>query len=87
MTRNEGLEMQTSEETRWAGIESEELNESNWVQVKFRWTTNAEGHPHREYVVFGKLKGQEFRELYDYEEAKELAYNHYWEVLEVLESL
>lgn len=79
--------MQTSEETRWAGIESEELNESNWVQVKFRWTTNAEGHPHREYVVFGKLKGQEFRELYDYEEAKELAYNHYWEVLEVLESL
>jgi hypothetical protein len=77
----------TADKTNWAGIESEELNSDNWVQVKFRWTKNTEGHQYREYVVFGKLKGKGFRELYDYDESKELAYNHYWEVLEVLEAL
>lgn len=77
----------STDTTRWAGIESEEVNADNWIQVKFRWATSPEGHPYREYVVFGKLKGQEFRELYNYEESKELAYNHYWKVLEVLEAL
>jgi hypothetical protein len=67
---------------KWAGIESEHLNENNWVQVAFRWTENAEEQPRRQYLVMGKLKGEEFRELYDYDESKELAYQFFWEVLD-----
>lgn len=71
-----------SAKRNWAGIESEELDSDNWVQVGFRWDTNSAGHPHREYVVFGKLKGEEFREMFQLEESKELAYSRFWAVLE-----
>ncbi len=70
---------------KWAGIESEELDQNNWVQVGFRWDTNSAGHPYREYLVFGKIKGEDFREMFQFDEAKELAYDRFWAVLEGFE--
>jgi hypothetical protein len=70
---------------KWAGIESEELDQNNWVQVGFRWDKNSAGHPYREYLVFGKIKGEDFREMFQFDEAKELAYDRFWAVLEGFE--
>lgn len=64
----------------WNGIESEELNAQNWIQVGFRF--NDQGH--REYRVFGELYGEKFDEEYSSkdEDNKSLAYLFYWEQLE-----
>ncbi len=69
----------------WSGIESEELNSENWIQVAFRfvdWNT-------REYRVFGELYGEPFSEHYysDTDDNKRLAYDYYWEQLDKLESV
>jgi hypothetical protein len=71
--------------TRWAGIESEELNPENWIQVGFRFI-GQEGE--REYRVFGQLYGEDFEETYssEYDDAKSLAYSYFAEQLKRIES-
>lgn len=66
--------------TRWAGIESEELNSENWIQVGFRFV-DQKGH--REYRVFGQLYGEDFEEQYssDTDNTKALAYSYFVEQL------
>jgi hypothetical protein len=68
----------------WSGIESEELDSENWIQVAFR----AGGGSHREYRVFGELCGIPFSEHYgsDNDDNKSLAYSYYWEQLDKIES-
>jgi hypothetical protein len=69
----------------WAGIESEELNPENWIQVGFRFI-GQEGE--REYRVFGQLYGEDFEETYssEYDDAKSLAYSYFGEQLKLIEA-
>jgi hypothetical protein len=71
--------------TRWVGIESEELNPENWIQVGFRFTDQG---GHREYRVFGQLYGEDFEETYssDTDNTKSLAYSYFGEQLKRIES-
>jgi hypothetical protein len=65
---------------KWAGIESEELDSNNWVQVAYR---NA-GNGTRQYLVLGAVCGERFEESYhsDSDDNKRLAYSLYWETME-----
>jgi hypothetical protein len=69
----------------WSGIESEELNAQNWIQVAFRFMEAG----HREYRVFGELYGEPFSEHYysTEDDTKRLAYDYYWEQLERIEKV
>lgn len=69
----------------WSGIESQELDPNNWIQVAFRFMDDQ----HREYRVFGELNGEPFGEHYgsDNDDNKSLAYSYYWEQLDKIESL
>lgn len=70
---------------RWSGIESEELNAQNWIQVGFRF--NDQGH--REYRVFGELYGEKFDEEYSSkdDDNKSLAYSYFYEQLKQIEEV
>jgi hypothetical protein len=65
---------------KWTGIESEELDSSNWVQVGYRNAVNGT----REYLVLGEVCGVRFEESYhsDTDDNKRLAYSLYWETLD-----
>lgn len=69
----------------WSGIESEELNAQNWVQVAFR---NVEAGQ-REYRVFGEIYGEPFGEHFysDTDDTKRLAYDFFWEKLAEIEKV
>lgn len=71
--------------TRWSGIESEELNAQNWIQVGFRFNDQK----HREYRVFGELYGEKFDEEYSSndEDNKSLAYSYYQKQLERIQGV
>jgi len=70
----------TNTATKWAGIESEELDSSTWVQVAYRHSNQGV----REYRVFGKIHGQSFAESYhsNCDDNKRLAYSYYWDQLD-----
>jgi hypothetical protein len=72
--------------TRWVGIESEELNPENWIQVGFRFTDQG---GHREYRVFGQLYGEDFEETYssDTDNTKSLAYSYFGEQLKRIQNV
>lgn len=65
----------------WAGIESEELNEDNFVQVAYRFDGET-----REYLVSGKVAGESFTENFYQDDTKRMAYDYYWEKLSLIES-
>lgn len=71
--------------TSWSGIESEELNSQNWVQVAFRFNEQKT----REYRVFGQVYGEDFGEYYysEDDDNKSLAYSFYWEQLKRIEKV
>lgn len=73
-----------SAKRNWAVIESEGLDaDKNWVQVAFRWVDETETRgQHREYLVIGAVNGVPISEVYDYDEAKILAYQLYEDTLE-----
>lgn len=69
--------------SKWAGIESEELDSANWIQMGYRNSPLG----HREYLVFGEIEGSKFEESYhsDSDDNKRLAYSYYYEQLEKIQ--
>ena len=68
--------------TKWAGIEHEELDSRNWVQVAFRINTDFE----REYKVFGEIRGESFYEDFYFDDTKTLAYDFFSEKCSILDN-
>jgi len=65
----------------FAGIEEARLNESNFVEMGFKWTVTPEER-YREYIVQGKLAGEWFDEHFFTDDTKAMAYEYYTEQLE-----
>ena len=73
------------EELDWAGIESLDIDDNNFIQVAFANTTNSDDQHNRYYLVIGKQQGKWFEVLFDDPEFgvnKSRAYELYWELEE-----
>lgn len=70
----------------WSGIEHQELDSRNWVQVAFRATRSEEGAVEREYKVFGEIRGEEFSEDFYFDDSKRLAYEFFYEKCSILDN-
>lgn len=77
--------MLNTETTKWAGIEHEELDSKNWVQMAFRWVTR-DGDSHREYRVFGEIRGETFCEEFYFDDTKRLAYEEFEDRVSILDN-
>jgi len=64
----------------FAGIEEARLDEDNFIEMGFKWTTTPDER-YREYIAQGRLKGEWFGEHFFNTEAKGLAYEYYTEKL------
>lgn len=78
--------LNTETTTKWAGIEHEELDSSNWVQMAFRFTTDSSGECIREYRVFGEIRGESFNEEFYFDDTKRLAYEEYQDRVSILDN-
>lgn len=72
--------------TQWAGLEHAELDSNNWVQMAFRWTSDKDGNPIKDYRVFGEIRGEMFSEIFLCEDSKTLAYEEYEDRVLILEN-
>jgi hypothetical protein len=66
---------------RWAGIEHEELDSENWVQMGYRFWQGS-----RIYLVFGEIRAEHFKEEFYTDNTKTMAYDFYYEKVAILEN-
>ena len=79
---NKGAKMQNgSTVISWSGIEHEELDSENWVQMSFRWQGE-----NRIYRVFGEIRAKHFQEEFYFDDTKRLAYEFYRQKVSILEN-
>lgn len=76
---------ETTTTTQWAGIEHEELDSNNWVQMAFKWVTR-DGESQRHYKVFGEIRSESFYEEFYFDDTKVLAYEFYDTKVSILEN-
>lgn len=77
--------MPTATSTKWSGIEHEELDSNNWVQMAFKWVT-IDGESQRHYKVFGEIRSESFCEEFYFDDTKTLAYDFFWDKEAILDN-